>query len=191
MSKYTYSNVLKSKAKLLSKTSNLKLSEAQEITAKHYKFSNFHELTTVAKRNPNDKRLMLAALGATELTELLHINDDYLYYELAHRLDDYMAESIAETNALGYGLDYYECTDETYNTDTGVVTLNLTVDYSGEQDEDKMYHGSAFEVELIIRLKCIDSIWEFQPDDDGIEFINVINERDKYHEHDLVSFVEA
>lgn len=185
MSRYTFSNILKAKAKLLSKTSNLKLSEAQEVTAKHYKFSNFHEFTAVAKRNPNDERLMLAALGVLELSELLHVNDDYLYYELANKLDDYMSDRIAETNALGYGLDYYDCTDQSYNTDTGVVTLSLSVDYSGDQDEDKAYHGSAFKVELIIRLRCIDSIWEFQTDDE-IEVINVVNDIDKYHELDLV-----
>ncbi|HCE8443732.1 hypothetical protein OE313_28810, partial [Pseudomonas aeruginosa] len=62
MSKYSYFNLIKSQAKKLAQEQGLQLSVAQERLATSLKFKDFHELTTVAFRNPYDARLIRAAL---------------------------------------------------------------------------------------------------------------------------------
>ncbi|WP_162497788.1 hypothetical protein [Klebsiella pneumoniae] len=62
MSNYSGLNILKSKAKDLAKKQGIKLTEALEAIAIDAAFSNYHELSSVAKRFPLEPRLMKAAL---------------------------------------------------------------------------------------------------------------------------------
>ena len=71
MSNYSYLNLIKRQAKAYARAHGLKLSAAQEQLATAFNFADFHELTTVAARNLADPRMMRAALGTSNLGELV------------------------------------------------------------------------------------------------------------------------
>lgn len=71
MSNYSGLNILKSKAKELAKKKGIKLTEALEAIAIDADFSNYHELSSVAKRFPLEPRLMKAAFGETHFDNVI------------------------------------------------------------------------------------------------------------------------
>lgn len=157
MNKYSYINLIKHQAKSLAKTANLKLSTAQEQFSLTHGFSCFHELTTIAKHNKNDPRIMMAAIGTNDLEN--PIFEESTFYALESEIETLMSGSIAVTNAYSFILEDLEVTSKTYDANTGVLTLKTSFQYSGEQDPDRAWCGSAFFLNADIQLIRRHSNW--------------------------------
>lgn len=78
MSDYSCLSILKTRAKKLVRIQKIKLSQALEIVARDAKFTSYHELTEVAKRDPLEQRLVLAAMGEDTPEEVIY-RDEVLY----------------------------------------------------------------------------------------------------------------
>lgn len=181
MSKYSYFNLLKAEAKAFAKSNTLPLSAAQEQLASQAGFASFHELTTVAIRNPSDPRLMEAALGTSDLGEVVYEHD--IFFELDSLVEDCMSSEIADTNAYAFGIEDLHVLLASYDEQVGVLSLQVSFEYSGEQDQDRTYHGSAFYIDAIVRLCRRNGVWTFS-DPDGLEIIRGESDMDRYHRED-------
>lgn len=175
MSKQTYLDLFKRRAKTLARDHGLMLSTAQEQLAAKSGFANLHELTTVAKRNPNDERLTYAAFGTQDLADLICEED--AYRELQSEVEDVLSGAIAETNAYAFGIDGLDVTSSTYDDESGQVWLDLTFQYAGEQDPDKAYHGATFYIMARACMHCAQGVWRLS-DNDGLEILECKNDRD-------------
>jgi len=163
MPKYTYLNLVKRKAKALSKTKEIKLHEAQYILASKAGFRHYHELQTVAASTPNDPRLMRAALGTNHLTEVIY--EDGLYQKLSSIFEDSMSSEVADTNATMFTIEDYEPTNASYDPQTGILTIIASISYVGEHEPDQVYHGSSFYLDVEIRLFRAVDHWELTHED--------------------------
>ncbi len=180
MSKFSYYEILKSNAKKLASAKDIELSEAQELIAKEASFVNFHELSKVAQHSPLDQRLMKAALGVSSLKDAL--SEDNVDNEIDLELEDILSGDIAETNAECFsiiGAGAPEVTDADYDDSTGVLTLEASLTYQGEQDPDRVYHGSAFYLETIIRLIRRNDKWTLAKE--GLEILKKKRNDDCYY----------
>lgn len=173
MSAFSCFEILKSNAKALAKAQGLKLHAAQELIAKQAKFTDFHDLTAVAKRNPMDARLVAAALG--DLSEALY--EDPAWTELNLALEDKLSGAIAETNAAEFTMEDIEVTGARYDASTGVLTLEVSFTYQGELDPDRAYSASEFYLDASFRLKRRDGQWSLA--EDGIEIHSGETDQDR------------
>ena len=73
--------------------------------------------------------------------------------------DEMGTSRMAETNALGYGLDTYEVISAEYDSDSDLVEFKADVHLSGEQDDDMGFCGDAIDIELFGRLKYEKGLW--------------------------------
>ncbi len=73
--------------------------------------------------------------------------------------DEMVTSRMAETNALGYGLDTYEVISAEYDSDSDLVEFKADVHLSGEQDDDMGFCGDAIDIELFGRLKYEKGLW--------------------------------
>lgn len=187
MSKSSCLNIIKRQAKIFAKAQAIRLSFAQEQTAIQCGFANFHELTTVAKRYPRESRLMIAALGTSDLRDVIH--EANIYSTLEDQIEDAMAGTIAETNAYEFTIEDLEVTDCDYDDNTGALTLDITFQYAGEQDPDSVYHGSTFYVDARVRLWRPGSQWEMAEDGE-LDILACESDVDRGHrmEVDQVAF---
>ncbi|WP_337261505.1 MULTISPECIES: hypothetical protein [unclassified Serratia (in: enterobacteria)] len=176
MSKFSCYEILKSNAKELKRAHGIMLSEAQERIAKQAGFSHFHELSVVAKKDPLENRLMVAALGVSDLSEALY--EDNIYVELDQALEEQLSGAIADTNADNFSMDGdEEITEHEYDESTGMLTLKVSLTYLGDQHPDRVYAGSAFYLDTIVRLVRRNNKWEFA--EDGLEIINGESDQDR------------
>ncbi len=73
MSHYSCLKIISTKAKKMARASSvLTHSQALEIIAKQSSFSNYHELTRVAKYAPLEPRLLMAAFGDSDFADVIH-----------------------------------------------------------------------------------------------------------------------
>jgi hypothetical protein len=150
MSKYSYFNLIKRRAQALAKSDGLSLSAAQEHISRLCGFDHFHELTQVAKTSPNDLRLMMGAVGVTNYNEIL--NEGEIWDELYFAVEDAMNGDVADTNASNYSVEDAEVLDSAYDAATGVVNLSVSLQYNGDQDDDRPWAGNKFFIEAEVRL---------------------------------------
>ncbi len=176
MSNFSCYEILKSNAKKLASTKDIKLSEAQELIAKEASFVNFHELSKVAQHSPLDQRLMKAALGVSNLKNALYENG--LYDEISQQLNDRLSGEVADTNAYGFSMEDVEVTDANYDNSTGVLTLDVSLTYRGEQDPGRTYLGSAFYLEMVIYLVRHNDKWAFAKEE--LEIHKIESDLDRY-----------
>jgi hypothetical protein len=164
MPHYDYLSIVKRQAKGLAKSQSIKLTLAQQRLATQAGFQHYHELQAVAGSNPNDSRLMKAALGTNDLDGVIY--DDLIYEELDSLVEDQMAGAIAETNAVGFTIEDYESESANYDPQTGFLTIIASLSYSGEKDPEKVFSGSEFFLEVQIRLFRSMHQWEFANKDE-------------------------
>ena len=86
MSDFSPLSIIKSQAKQHAREHDMKLSAAQEALARQAGFEEYHELVVVARRNPMDPRLMLAAFGVRDFKDA--IDEDDVFSELDQELED-------------------------------------------------------------------------------------------------------
>ncbi|MDE9749665.1 hypothetical protein [Pseudomonas aeruginosa] len=174
MSAFSCFNILKSNSKSLARAQGIKLHEAQELIAKQAKFTDFHDLTTVARRDPMECRLMTAALGGVDLGDALY--EEPAYAELHNSLEDMLAGLIADTNASDFTMENIEVSGTRYDDSTGVLTLEVSFTYQGELDPDRAYTASEFYMDALFRLKRRDGQWSLA--EDGIEILSSESDQD-------------
>ena len=176
MSKYSYLSLIKRHAKQLGCSRGIKLSAAQEQLAARFGFIDFHELTTVAKRNSADPRLIKAALGIGSLGEL--VEEENICQALESELEDALSGAIADTNAYAFAIDDYEVVEASYDASTGVVLLKVAFSYAGEQDPDRPYHGTTLYVDANVRLQRRGGPWGLL-EENGLEIIRFDRDVDR------------
>lgn len=176
MSKYSYLNLIKRHAKARARAHGVKLSAAQEQLAAESGFADFHELTTVAARNPDDPRLMKRAIGKSNLGDL--VEEESVYQALESEVEDTLSGAIAETNAYAFTIEDLEVIEAVYDASTGTALLTVAFSYAGEQDPDKVYHGSTFYVDANVRLQRRDGTWALL-DEDGLEIFGCERDVDR------------
>lgn len=157
MSDFSPLNIFKSQAKQLARDQDVKLSAAQETLAQKAGFTNYHELSVVAQRNPKDPRLTVAVFGIKNFPQAIH--EDDVYADLDLELEDQVSGVIADTNAGGFKIDALEVSAADYSDKTGMLTLGLSLTYQGQQDQERMYHGAAFFLTATVELLRRDGQW--------------------------------
>ncbi|KAE9642602.1 hypothetical protein EJA70_18370 [Pseudomonas sp. PB103] len=157
MSDFSPLNIFKSQAKQLARDQGLKLSAAQETHVQKAGFADYHEFSVVAQRNPKDPRLMLAVFGIKDFSQAIH--EDDVYADLDLELEDQLSGAIADTNASGFTIEALEVETADYSDATGKLTLEVSLTYQGQQDQERMYHGAAFYLKASVELLRRDGIW--------------------------------
>ncbi|UXJ50288.1 hypothetical protein [Pseudomonas citronellolis] len=180
MSAFSCLEILKSHAKALVRTQGIKLHIAQEQIAKQANFSDFHDLTTVARRDPMESRLVAAALGNADLADALY--EDPAYTQLNIALEEKLSGWMAETNAENFTMEDIEVTATDYDAATGVLTLDVSFTYQGELDPDRGYTASAFFMDARFRLKRRAGEWLLAEDGIAILASETDQDRDWYEQ---------
>lgn len=179
MSKFSYINILKSEAKNLAAQSGMKQSLALEQVALRSGFSSYHELATVARKNPKEIRLMKAALGTDDLSQVV-FQDDVLDI-INDVVEEMLSAEAAETNAEGFMIEDLEVNDAGFDESTGILFIEIAFDYSGDQDSDRVYHGSTFHVSATLMLARRNSEWRPTKEFGGMELHDVESDVDRAH----------
>lgn len=160
MSKYSPLELIKREAKRLSKAQGTQLSSAQQQIALQYKFASFHELTKVAcQKAITDQRVLLAAFSVLDLKETIW--EDGIPQDLEDLLDEQMNGAISETNATEFSAEDIEIESASYDEQNGKLTLQGSLTYSGYQDQDRPFSGSAFYLDVELELLRRDGKWVF------------------------------
>ncbi|WP_010487452.1 hypothetical protein [Pseudomonas sp. S9] len=178
MSKYSPLNLIKQNAKCLKIAEGITLSAAQESIAKAFRFNNFHELKKVAGQPITDLRILEAAFGVHELEQAIW--EDDLPSELQDHLDEIMSSETADTNAGNFSFRGLDIEEQNYDESNGKLTLTGSLVYSGEQDQDRPYHGSEFYLDVEINLCRRENKWVFD-EEDGVKILNLETDRDRDH----------
>lgn len=182
MSRYTPLELIKRRAKSLHKDQGIPLNAAQQAIAHQFNFNNFHELQKVAGQHPvSDSRLLLAAFGVIDLQEVIW--EDGLHVRLDQILEDQMNGEIAETNAWGFSFEDLDIEHTSYDENIGRLTLTGSLTYSGYQDEDRVFHGSAFYLDVQLNLLRRDNKWIFD-EENGVEILHCESDLDRNREQD-------
>lgn len=188
MSDFSPLNIFKSQAKQLARDQGLKLFAAQETLARTAGFADYHEFSVVAKRNPKDPRLMEAVFGINDFTFAIH--EDDVYDDLDQELEGQLADAIADTNASGFTIDALQVEAADYSDTTGKLTLGLLLTYQGQQDQERMYHGTAFFLTATVELVRRDGKWLLA--EEGVSILSSESDadRDRRSEWDYWAQVE-
>ncbi|UJR62401.1 hypothetical protein [Dickeya zeae] len=182
MSDYSCLSILKTRAKKLVRIQRIKLSEALEIVARDAKFSSYHELTEVAKRDPVEQRLVLAAMGENTPEEVIY--RDEVFYAIDREVEDMLSGDIAETNAYGFSIENLEATKLNYDSKRGILTVQAIFDYQGEQDPERALSASSFEIVAKMELLLREDEWSLV--EDSLELTSVTsNVNDDWYDLDM------
>ena len=157
MSDYSYLSILKTCAKKLARIQKIKLSKALEIVARDAKFTSYHELSEVAKRAPLEQRLVFAAIGEDTQEDVIY--RDEIFYAIDREVEDMLSGDIAETNAYGFSIENLEATSINYDPKRGILVVQVIFDYQGEQDSERPFSGSSFEIVAKMELLLHDNVW--------------------------------
>jgi len=181
--KYTPHKIIKRRARQLASAQGVALSTALEQLARKYGFADNHELAMVGKRHPDDVRLLKGAFNVSSLDEVIYLEPVYTNFLML--IDDEMSGAIAETNAEGFGVDDLNVIDTDYDVASGLLTLTLSFEYSGDQMLDKPWCGNAFYIlEALLRLCWRGDGWEFSYND-MFEVLQSDTDRDRDYSQQL------
>jgi hypothetical protein len=159
MSKFSCLEILKDKAKQIARESGIKRSAALDIVAQQAGFAHYHEMQTVAGRAPLERRLMVAALGVSDLADAIY--EDSIYYGLDDELSDQLSGEIASTNATEFTIEDLLIESSQYDSSTGVLRLVGSLTYQGEQLDDKPFSGTEFYLDVVVQLVRRNGEWRF------------------------------
>ncbi|MFK3915207.1 hypothetical protein ACI2JI_24515 [Enterobacter cancerogenus] len=174
MSHYSCLKIISTKAKKMARASSvLTHSQALEIIAKQSSFSNYHELTRVAKYAPLEPRLLMAAFGDSDFADVIHNYYDtytdgpYTVFEMA--VEHELSGEIASTNANDFTVEDLTVTETHYDENKGILNLMvrklnhrfkilLTMNFIslwGLIARDRGIYGEKMLFRLILNLKPI------------------------------------
>lgn len=187
MSQYSCIEIIRTIAKKMVRSNTAPThTQALELIAQNSNFSNYHELSQVAKNTPLEPRLLMAAFGDSDFEDVIYnlygSYTDGPYPSLEIAVEEELSGFIATTNADGFTIEDLEITQAFYDDTKGILHLEVAFLYQGDQLPDHVYSGTEFEVEAKFRLSWRDEKWNFINED--FEVINVVSdiERDWYEE---------
>lgn len=120
-------------------------------------------MTAVAKKSSQESRLTKAAFGLSDLGSAVF--EDEIDFALDSLLEEELSGAIAETNAYNFSLQSIDVGSTHYDEHVGILTLNAELEYCGDQDPDRPYHGTSFFIKAEIRLKWTSDGWELLEDE--------------------------
>jgi len=170
MSDYSCLSILKSRAKKLVRIKNIQLAEALEIVARDAKFTTYHELNAVAKRDPFEQRLVHAAMGEVTLEEVIYRDD--VFYAIDREVENQLSSDLAETNAYGFTIENLEATKVNYDSKRGIMSVQAIFDYQVEQDPERSFSGSSFDIVAEMELLLRDNEWSLVEDSLKLTSVN-------------------
>ncbi|WP_138438245.1 P-loop NTPase family protein [Marinobacter alexandrii] len=163
MPKFSPISIIKRSTKTLARNQTIPLNKALESVATSSGFSDFHEMTAVAKKSSQESRLTKAAFGLSDLGSAVF--EDEIDFALDSLLEEELSGAIAETNAYNFSLQSIDVGSTHYDEHVGILTLNAELEYCGDQDPDRPYHGTSFFIKAEIRLKWTSDGWELLEDE--------------------------
>lgn len=186
MGQYSYLNIIKRQSKHIAKAASIPLAKAHDLIAQRAHFAHYHELVTVAKVNPNDWRLMRQALDVINFDDVIY--RDVVWVALNSAVEDALGAYTADTNASGYVIEDMEISSSDYDVSNGVLALNISFSYTGEQDEDRPWSGSEFYVDAEV-LIIFRGEWSLVRDD-GLAITGIDTDRDRDYQAQQDSLYE-
>ncbi|GGO77629.1 hypothetical protein GCM10011348_07620 [Marinobacterium nitratireducens] len=164
--KYSFLSLIKREAKAYAKANGLTVTSAQEHIAKCNGFSGFHEMITVSKRNPDDPRLLKAALGveALDIKVWLH--------PFRHEVVDFLMASLEsvfeKTNAHLFFDDFEEEVFLSgYDPKTGIASFLMQTQFHGTHIYGQPFRGDGVGVIFNTYVAWRDGQWKLR-DTDGV-----------------------
>ena len=182
MSDFSQLSIFKSQAKQIVRDQDVKLSAVQETLAQKAGFANYHELSVVAQRSPNDPRLMVAFFGVKDFSDAIYESD--IHADLDLELEDQLSGAIAETNASGFTIDALTVDTTEYADSTGILILGVSLTYQDQQDQERVYHGAAFFLTATVELLRREGKWLLAEDGVSISSIESDADRDRRSEQE-------
>ena len=176
MSKYSYLNIIKSRCKYYSREHGLSLNATLEMAAKNVGFTSFHDLSQVSKSNPHDVRLMRIAFEFNKLEDAIYEGD--ILQKLDLIVENEMSGAMAETNATFFMIENLVPENAVYDCTNGHVKLEINFDWQGEQNEDRPWSGSEFNIDAIVTLVYRSNEWKLHHQD-GLEIIHYDSDFDR------------
>ncbi|WP_147362206.1 hypothetical protein [Enterobacter cloacae] len=178
MSDYSCLSILKNRAKKLARIKNIQLAEALEIVARDAKFTTYHELNAVAKCDPFEQRLVHATMGEVTLEEVIYRDD--VFYAIDREVENQLSSDLAETNAYGFTIENLEATKVNYDSKRGIMSVQAIFDYQGEQDPERAFSGSSFDIVAEMELLLRDNEWSLVEDSLKLTSVNSNVDNDWY-----------
>ena len=175
MTNFSIIYLFKRRAKKLAKAQQFPLSESLNLLSQEAGFQHWHEAQAVAKKTPQDPRLVAIAFGTNDLSETVF--DSSVYPALEELLEEEMSGAIAETNAEAFSIDDMQVNKTDYDESTGILALSADIQYAGDQIPDKVYSGTSFHLEVIIRLFWDQTRWVLA-EYDALEMISGISDQE-------------
>ena len=93
-------------------------------------------------------------------------------------MEDALSSEIASTNADGFVVEDFSIAETYYDETKGILTLDVTFLYQGEQSPDHVYAGSEFSVEAKIHLSWRNDKWLFSDEYFEVTHVQSDTERD-------------
>ncbi|HDC1882215.1 TPA: hypothetical protein O7W53_004986, partial [Escherichia coli] len=108
-------------------------------------------------RAPLEQRLVFAAIGEDTQEDVIY--RDEIFYAIDREVEDMLSGDIAETNAYGFSIENLEATSINYDPKRGILVVQVIFDYQGEQDSERPFSGSSFEIVAKMELLLRDNVW--------------------------------
>lgn len=96
--------------------------------------------------------------------------------------DDYVTSKMAETNATGFGLDWFEITSAELEDNEKQITFEAKLYYAGDQDPDQMWCGDTVVVKVFGTAVLHDEKWGL--DNYSVEDCDIQGEGEVYDDFD-------
>ena len=183
---YSYINILKAEARYLAKKSGVKHTKALQQVAQQAGFNNYHELTKVAEQNPEDKRLMKAALGTDDFFQVV-FQDDVVPI-IDHVVEEALSADIAETNATDFEITNLVVHDADFERSNGVLFVEILFDYFGDYKHGEASNGSVFHVNATLMLARRNGEWNISEPFHGLELHEVERDVDRARHQEEVEY---
>ncbi|EMI6952781.1 hypothetical protein [Pseudomonas aeruginosa] len=158
MPKYSYVNIIKSRCKDFARENQIPLNVVHHKAAQSVGFTSYHDLTQISKSNPLDIRLMRLAFGMEKLEDVIYENG--ILSDLDRQLENKMSGEMAETNATFFTMENVESANAAYDASNGHLTLELSFDWQGEQDEERPWSGNEFKIDALVTLVYRSKSWQ-------------------------------
>jgi hypothetical protein len=135
-------------------------------------FRDQHDLRSVFKSNPDDYRLLRAALGLPKLDDFVDEQEDLLT-DINDLVEVHVSEAIAGWNALDCGVESIEARSLKYELRDRILILRASVEYAGEQDLNRPFSATKLFLDVEVRLREEDNKWRvaFSASNDPEDFV--------------------
>lgn len=121
-------------------------------------FKDDHDLHRVFKSNPDDYRLLSAALGLPQLEDFID-EQEGLLSDINDLVEVHFSEAIAGWNARNCGVKWIEGRALRYEPRNRIIVLGASVEYAGEQDLNRPVTATQLFLDVEVRLREENNKW--------------------------------